>query len=76
MKGYMVEYGTSGRDSMLVDYRRGKCRDCFDLRVSEDQCVYLRLGSGKSAFFETGDYSIQLISRYDAHLPHMCGDEP
>ncbi len=58
MKGYMVEYGTSERDSMLVDYRRGKCRDCFDLRVSEDQCVYLRLGSGKSAFFETGDYSI------------------
>ena len=60
MKGYMVEYGTSERDSMLVDYRRGKCRDCFDLRVSEDQCVYLRLGSGKSAFFETGDYSIRL----------------
>ena len=60
MKGYMVEYGASGRNSMLVDYRRGKCRDCFDLRVSENQCVYLRLDSGKSAFFEAGDYSIRM----------------
>ena len=60
MAGRMVEYTAAGNESMLVDYRRGECRDCFDLHVSENQCAFLQLGSGKKGFFEAGVHSIRL----------------
>lgn len=60
MAGRMVAYTAAGNDSMLVDYRRGEYRDCFDLHVSENQCAFLRFGSGKKGFFEAGDHAIRL----------------
>lgn len=60
MAGRMVEYTAAGNERMLVDYRRGEYRDCFDLHVSENQCAFLQFGSGKKGFFEAGDHSIRL----------------